>query len=90
MTLVVSTNYWKAFNTTHFSILIKKVHTLNFSKRFVHWIFSYLRDWWHFAQIDLNIFNILYTNFGVPQAYILAPIPLNLCTAEMKSFLDGS
>ena len=38
--LAVFTDYSKAFDTIHFSVLIKKIHTLNFSKRFLYWIFS--------------------------------------------------
>ena len=34
ITLAVFTDYSKAFDTTDFSVLIKKMHTLNFSKRF--------------------------------------------------------
>ena len=44
ITLAVFTDYSKAFDTIDFSVLIRKMHTLNFSKRFLYWIFSYLTD----------------------------------------------
>ena len=44
------------FDTTDFSVLIKKMHLLNFSKRFLYWIFRRK----HFAQIHPIISNILY------------------------------
>ena len=50
--LTVFTDYSKAFDTIDFSVLIKKMHTLNFSRRFLYWIFSYLINRQHFEQID--------------------------------------
>ena len=85
ITLAVLTDYSKAFDNIDFSVLIRKMHKLNFSKRFLYWIFSYLTDRRHFLQIDSNISNILYTNFGVPQGSILGPVLINLRLADMKS-----
>ena len=66
------------------------MHTLNFSKYFLYWILNYLTERRHFVQIDLNISNILYTKFGVPQRYILGWVLFNLCVADMKNILDDS
>ena len=88
--LAVFTDYSKAFDTIDFFVLIRKMHTLNFSERFLYWIFSYLTDRRHFVQTDSNISNILYTNFGVPQGSILRTVLFNLCVADMKNILNGS
>ena len=90
ITLAIFTDYSKAFDTIDFSVLIKKMHTLNFSKRFLYWIFSYLTDRRHFVQIDSNISSTLYTNFCVPQEPILGPLLFNLCVAHMNSISNGS
>ena len=90
ITLAVFTDYSKAFDTIGFSDSIKKMHTLNFSERSSYWIFSYLTDRRHFVQIDSNISNTLYTNFGVPQGSILGLVLFNLCVADMKSISNGS
>ena len=66
------------------------MHTLNFSKRFLSWIFNYLTDRGHFVQIDSSISNILITNFAVPQGSLLGPILFNLCVADMKNILSKS
>ena len=57
------------------------MHTLDFSERFLYWIFDCLTDR-HFVQIDLSISNILMTNFGIPQEYILGPTLFILRVAD--------
>ena len=86
-TITMFTDYSKAFDTFYFSILIKKMRTLSFSKRFLYWIFNYLTDRKHLVQIDLNILDILITSFGLPQRSILGPILFNLCEADMRNIL---
>ena len=38
------TDYSKAFDTIDFSVLIKEMHILNFSKRSIYWILNYLTE----------------------------------------------
>ena len=90
VTIVIFTDYSKTFDTIYFSILLKKMYTLNFSKHFLYWIFNYLTDRRHFVQIDSSISNILITSFGVPQGSILGPIRFNLCVADMTNNLSES
>ena len=40
VTIALLTDYWKAFDTIDCSIWIKKMHTLNFSERFLYWNFQ--------------------------------------------------
>ena len=90
VTIAIFTDYSKAFDTIDFSILIKKMHTLNFSKCFLYWIFNHLPDRKHFVQIDSSISDILITNFGIHQGSILGPVLFNLCVVDMKNILSES
>ena len=89
ITLPVFTDYSKVCDTIDISILIKKMHRLNFSKRFLYWIFSYLTERRHFVQIDALFSNTIY-KFGVPQGSILGFVLFNLCVVDLKNMLDGS
>ena len=51
MTLAIFTDYSKAFDTVDFEILINKLHKLNFSKTFLHWLVSYLTDRQQYVQV---------------------------------------
>ena len=90
VTIAIFTDYSKTFDTIYFSILLKKMYTLNFSKHFLYWIFNYLTDRRHFVQIDSSISNILIKSFDVPQGSIPGPILFNLCVANMKKKLSES
>ena len=83
VTIAIFTDYSKAFDTIDFSILLKKMHTINFSKHFLYCIFNYLTDRRHFVQIGSGVFNILITSLGVHQGSILRPILFNLRVADM-------
>ena len=90
ITLAVFTDYSKAFDGIDVLVLIKKMHTLNFFKRFLYWNFSYLTDKQHFVQIDSNISHFLYKSFGVRQGSILGLVLFKLYVADMKIILSGS
>ena len=87
VTIAIFTDYSKVFDTIDFSILIKKMHILNFSKLFLYWIFNYLTER-HFVQIDSSISNILIIDFRVPQGSLLSPILFNICVADMTNILS--
>ena len=90
MTLASFTDYsLKAFDTSDFPNFIKKMHTPNFSKQLLYWIFSYMIERRNFTQVDSSNSNILYINCGVPHGSLFRPILFNLCISDMSSILHG-
>lgn len=61
------TDYSKAFDTIDFSVLIKEMHILNFSKRSIYWIPNYLTDSDILYKLIQIFSNLLIINFGIPQ-----------------------
>ena len=90
LTMVVFTDYSKAFDTIDFFTLIQKMHSLNFSMDFLYWVFYYLTHRQHFVQIDSNCSSLLTVKYGVPQGSILGSILFNLCVADMSSITPNS
>jgi len=90
ISVAIFADYSKAFDTIDFYILLQKMHQLNFSTDFLHWIFNYLSFRQHFVQIDSQHSSLLTSNYGVPQGSILGPVLFNLCVAEMSKITPNS
>ena len=85
VTLAVSVDFPKAFDTIDFNITIHKLHSLHFSKNFLHLILNYLSNRSHFVEIDSRCSNLSYSKFGAPQGSILGPVSFNSCVPDMKN-----
>ena len=66
------------------------MHSLNFSKDVLYWVFNYFTHRQHFVQIDSNCSSLLTAKYGVPQGSILGPILFNLCVAGMSGITPNS
>ena len=89
ITISVLIDYSKAFDTINHKTLLEKLVSLNFSKRTIKIIMSYLTNRHQYEQIDDQISPISSVHFGVPQGSVLAPILFNIYVAELPSCIDS-
>ena len=70
VTLMVCADYSKAFDTVQSKAVLVKLHKMGFSKSFLLWVLSYLGERRQLVQIDDNLSQLAYVEFGVPQGSI--------------------
>ena len=80
---MVLADYSKAFDTVKFKTILMKMHEMDFSKKFLYWVFDYLCNRLQFVQIDDKSSEMGKVEFGVPQGSILGPIFFNLYVADL-------
>ena len=90
ITLMVLTNFSKAFDTVCFKTTLKKLYKLGFSKNYLKWLLSYLSGGMHFIQIDDTKSQLKLSQFGIPQGSILGPMIFNLYVSDLRDKLDLS
>ena len=88
VTLMVSADYSKAFDTIQLKSFLTKMHNLGFSKEFLLWMVDYLTDQRQLVQIDDRKSDMATVEFGVPQGSILGPVIFNLYVAELQKELQ--
>ena len=85
VTLAVLADFSETFDTVDFEILMRKLHSLRFSKNALTIISSYLSHRTQYVQIDDQKSSMLTVTNGVPQGSILGPILFNIYVYDMAN-----
>ena len=64
VTLLVCADYSNTFDTVQFKAVLAKLHEMRFSKSFLLWVLSYLSERCQLVQIDDNLSELAYEEFG--------------------------
>ena len=76
--MAVLADYSKAFDTVAYETVLKKMHSIGFSKDYLTWLISYLTRRQQFVQIDDKVSDYVNDSFGVQQGSILGPVLFNI------------
>ena len=89
VTMAVLADFSKAFDTVAYETVLKKMHSIGFSKDYLRWLISYLTGRQRFVQIDDNVSDYVNVSFGVPQGSILGPVLFNIYVNDLSDNLDS-
>lgn len=78
LALIIHADFSKAFGTTRYKTVLRKLSHLRFSNEYLIWTINYLGGRRHFVQVEDKVSNRCNVNFEVPYCSIIGPLVFNL------------
>ena len=89
VTMAVLADYSKTFDIVANETVLKKMHSIGFSKDYLRWLISRLTGRQQFVQIHDKVSDYVNVTFGVPQGSILGPVLFNIYVNYLSDNLDS-